>query len=119
MSAKLCPSVFIAAYALVPRAVKTPEIFRNARKAPSIFGTFPNNAGVFTSFDMESFEEPTDAFKSDWNVEVRLQRNDESGAKFRESRLVFKASNSSPIYSDSVSTVQPSSLRALVLVRAY
>lgn len=79
----------------------------------------PNNAGVFTSFDMESFEEPTDAFKSDWNVEVRLQRNDESGAKFRESRLVFKASNSSPIYSDSVSTVQPSSLRALVLVRAY
>lgn len=88
-------------------------------KAPQLFGKVPNNAGVFTSFDMESFEEPTDAFKSDWNVEVRLQRNDESGAKFRESRLVFKASNSSPIYSDSVSTVQPSSLRALVLVRAY
>ena len=68
---------------------------------------------------MESFEEPTEAFTADWNVEVQLQLNDESGAKFRESRLVFKASNSNSIYSDSVLTVQPAAMRALVLVRAY
>ena len=88
-------------------------------KAPQLFGKGPNNAGVFTSFDMESFEEPTEAFTADWNVEVQLQQNDESGAKFRESRLVFKASNSNSIYSDSVLTVQPTAMRALVLVRAF
>ena len=78
----------------------------------------PNTSGVFTSFDMEEFEEPTEAFRADWSVNVRLQRNDESGSLFRESGLVFNASNGNALFGAS-ETVQPASIRALALIRAY
>lgn len=79
---------------------------------------FPNTSGVFTSFDMEEFEEPTEAFRADWSVNVRLQRNDESGSLFRESGLVFNASNGNALFGAS-ETVQPASMRTLALIRAF
>lgn len=71
--------------------------------------------------ELSNFATPTGAFgKANWNSYYDIEssiRGQEGG--FRETGLTFSAGWSNDIYKNSISTVQPSSLRALVLIRAY
>ena len=72
--------------------------------------------------ELSNFATPTGVFrKANWNSYYDIDSSDrgELAGGFRETGLTFSAGWSNDIYKNSISTVQPSALRALALIRAY
>ena len=82
----------------------------------------PNISGAGVEYmELSNFATPEGAFrKANWNSYYDIEssiRGQEGG--FRETSLTFSAGWSNDIYKDSISTVQPSAIRALTLIRSY
>lgn len=95
-----------------------PRIDRNkflqCYSVPNILGSF----GVTTADARLEFEGVTGVYEGSAPM-VLPAYNRSDVSREGNSRLSFYASRSSAVYKADVSTVQPSSMRALVLIRSY
>lgn len=95
-----------------------PSLFRNRsnRIRLLLFGRLPNMIGGFGTF--LSREEITQwgALQSEPSVNSAVQGG---AGSVIDRNLVINASLQNPIYRNDVSTVQPASIRALVLIRSF
>lgn len=94
----------------------SPSVAVRKRNVPKIFGTFPNNAGRFDNTFGPEHATGSDAIYVIGPGVTHVSVN--SDGEYPNWAIGFDASRSSVIYGAS-ETVQPASIRALALIRAY